>query len=127
MGCFQAGIGTLAVCSTGATGGLRVDPAGTCRPDRSVLSDQLDSQEGRMVNVSLAEAKARLSELIDGVEAGEIVCITRRGKPVAKLVAAQAARKPIDSSKLRALTDAMPRQKESAGRFVRRMRDEDRY
>jgi prevent-host-death family protein len=80
-----------------------------------------------MLNVSLAEAKARLSELIDGVEAGEVVCITRRGKPVARLVAAQPPRKPIDPNKLRALTDTMPRQKEGAGQFVRRMRDEDRY
>jgi prevent-host-death family protein len=80
-----------------------------------------------MLNVSLAEAKARLSELIDGVEAGEVVCITRRGKPVARLVAALPARKPIDPKKLQALTDTMPRQKEGAGRFVRKMRDEDRY
>jgi prevent-host-death family protein len=80
-----------------------------------------------MLNVSLAEAKSRLSELIAGVEAGEVVCITRRGKPVARLVAAQLPRKPIDPNKLRALTDTMPRQRQSAGRFVRKMRDEARY
>ncbi len=35
--------------------------------------------------MSLAEAKAHLSELLDRVEAGDSVEITRRGKPVARL------------------------------------------
>jgi prevent-host-death family protein len=34
------------------------------------------------------EAKTKLAELLDKVEAGETVTITRRGKPVAKLVPA---------------------------------------
>ena len=38
-----------------------------------------------MVEVSVAEAKAKLSELLKQVEAGENVTITRRGKPVAVL------------------------------------------
>jgi prevent-host-death family protein len=37
------------------------------------------------VNVSIAQAKNRLSELIRAVENGESVVITRRGKPVAQL------------------------------------------
>jgi len=41
-----------------------------------------------MVTVSLAEAKAHLSELLDKVELGEEVIITRHGKPVAHLRAA---------------------------------------
>lgn len=43
-----------------------------------------------MTNVPLAEAKNRLSELIARVEAGEEIAVTRRGKPVARLVAAYA-------------------------------------
>ena len=39
-----------------------------------------------MINVSLAQAKNQLSELIKRVEAGETVAFTRRGKPVARLV-----------------------------------------
>jgi antitoxin (DNA-binding transcriptional repressor) of toxin-antitoxin stability system len=70
---------------------------------------------------------AHLSELVDEVMGGEEVCITRRGKPVAKLSAVMAARKPIDIAALRAVTDAVPMRRESAGEFVRRMRDEDRY
>jgi prevent-host-death family protein len=39
-----------------------------------------------MINVPLAQAKNQLSELISRVEAGETVAVTRRGKPVARLV-----------------------------------------
>jgi prevent-host-death family protein len=80
-----------------------------------------------MMIVKLAEAKARLSELIDRVESGESVSITKHGKPVAQLVAAKPERKPIRMADLRALTDGQPRQSESAGEFIRRMRDESRY
>ena len=39
-----------------------------------------------MNDVALFEAKNRLSELINRVEAGEEIAITRRGKVVARLV-----------------------------------------
>ncbi len=39
-----------------------------------------------MLNVNLVDAKNRLSALIDQVEEGEEVTITRRGKPLARLV-----------------------------------------
>ena len=38
-----------------------------------------------MVTVNLSRAKAHLSELLDKVEAGEEVIITRHGRPVAHL------------------------------------------
>lgn len=41
-----------------------------------------------MNNVALFDAKNRLSELINRVEAGEEIAITRRGKVVARLVPA---------------------------------------
>jgi prevent-host-death family protein len=80
-----------------------------------------------MNSISLAEAKAHLSELVDRVEAGDIVSITRRGKEVARLTAADRPRKRVDPAMLRAITNAMPMQREGAAAFVRRMRDEDRY
>lgn len=40
------------------------------------------------MNVPLFDAKNRLSALVDRVERGEEITITRRGKPVAKLVPA---------------------------------------
>jgi prevent-host-death family protein len=80
-----------------------------------------------MTTISLAEAKAKLSELIERAAAGETVCITRRGKPIAQIIAAQRPREAIDAAALKRLTDTMTPQVESAGEFVRRMRDEDRY
>jgi len=80
-----------------------------------------------MVDVNLADAKAQLSALVKRAEAGESVRITRRGKPVAYLTAAIPPRKPIDVEALRAASAKIPFQSESAGDFIRRMRDEDRY
>lgn len=36
--------------------------------------------------ISASEAKAHLSELLDAVERGETIVITRRGRPIARLV-----------------------------------------
>ena len=80
-----------------------------------------------MTDIPIAEAKARLSELVARVAAGEPIRITRRGKPVAELTSLPIARRPIDVAALRALTAGMSYQTEPAGEFVRRMRDEDRY
>ncbi len=80
-----------------------------------------------MRRVNIAEAKAHLSELVEAAESGEAVCITRRGKPVARLLPAQPARKRVRVDALRAVTENMPRQRQSAGRFLRKMRDEARY
>ncbi len=41
-----------------------------------------------MRELGVLEAKNRLSELLDAVERGENIVITRRGRPVAKLVPA---------------------------------------
>ena len=40
-----------------------------------------------MITVGAFEAKTKLSSLLDKVEAGEEVVITRHGRPVARLVA----------------------------------------
>jgi prevent-host-death family protein len=80
-----------------------------------------------MRSVSLADAKAHLSDLVARAAEGESVCITRRGKPVARLVPAERPRTPIDAKALREMTDAMSPQAESAGEFMRRVRDGDRY
>jgi prevent-host-death family protein len=80
-----------------------------------------------MKHVNLADAKARLSELVDLAEAGETVESTRRGKPVARLTPVEQPKKPVDVEMLRALTSKFPRQAQSAGEFVRQMRDSDRY
>ena len=80
-----------------------------------------------MKTVTMTEARTRLSELVAGAAAGESVQITRRGKPVAQITRIERPRKPIDIKMLRALTASMPMQSESAGEFIRKMRDSDRY
>lgn len=42
-----------------------------------------------MITVGSFEAKTKLAELLDKVEDGEVVTITRRGKAVARLVPAK--------------------------------------
>ena len=80
-----------------------------------------------MGSVSIADAKAHLSELVERASGGETVQITRRGKPVAQIVAAKAPRKRIDIAALRAMVEKMPMQPEPAGDFIRRVREKARY
>ena len=47
------------------------------------------------MDVSIAEAKNRLSELIRAVEGGDRVVITRHGRPVARLAPPPAERRPV--------------------------------
>jgi prevent-host-death family protein len=80
-----------------------------------------------MNTISLADAKARLSALIRRAEAGDSIEITRRGKPLARLIGIATPRKPIELSSLQALTAEIPQQPETAAESVRSMRDSDRY
>ncbi len=83
-----------------------------------------------MVNVPaipLRDAKAHLSELAERAASGAEMEITKHGRPVARLVAARRARKPVDLARLQALTDTMPFQREGAGRALRRLRGQARY
>lgn len=82
-----------------------------------------------MKRINLAEAKARLSELVDRAEAGETVEIVRRGKPAARLAPPSPMKLKVDVGALRRLTKRLllPRQQTPAGKFVRQRRDSDRY
>jgi prevent-host-death family protein len=80
-----------------------------------------------VTTVNLADAKARLSELVDRANAGEPIRIARRGKIVAQLSPVEVGRKRIDPSMLQSITDQMPSGIEPAGEFIRRMRGDDRY
>jgi prevent-host-death family protein len=80
-----------------------------------------------MTKHSVAEAKNRLSELIDLALEGEGVIITRGGRPVVQLTPISEAPKPItpdaiDWLKQRRVGRRMPR--EDAVATVRRIRDE---
>lgn len=80
-----------------------------------------------MDEVSIAKAKAHLSEIVDRAEAGETIQITRRGKSVATLAPAKIRKKRIKLDDLRQVTATMREQTESAGTFMRRLRDDSRY
>lgn len=82
-----------------------------------------------MKAVKLADAKAHLSALVDRAEAGETVEITRHGKPAARLVPpdTQGPKRRFDAAALAKMTESLPLQRQSAGEFVRAMRDSDRY
>lgn len=77
--------------------------------------------------IAFAEAKARLSALVDRVEAGDTISITRHGKVVARLVPAEKPRQPFNFERVRKLREGMRYQEQSAGDFMREMRDEERY
>lgn len=81
-----------------------------------------------MQKVGLAVAKARLSALLDAVEAGEEVVITRRGHPVARLVReSDTPSEPRDwLERLRAFHADAPTLPGSAVQWVREMRDQER-
>ena len=77
-----------------------------------------------MVTVTLVEAKAHLSELLDKVEAGEQVVITRHGKPVANVSPIAKPKLPFGSRA--AFRARMPKLKEPLTETLRKLRDEQR-
>lgn len=79
-----------------------------------------------MTNINLADAKAHLSKLVDRVQAGDTIAITRRGKTVARLVAASSPRRRIYKAMLATFTTTLPPQPVGAAELVRSMRDGDR-
>jgi prevent-host-death family protein len=69
-----------------------------------------------MITVGAFEAKTKLAELLDKVEAGESVTITRRGKAVAKLVAVKSE---DEQERLRALVEEIKRTRVGRDRGAR--------
>lgn len=76
-----------------------------------------------MSTVTLAEAKTHLSHLLDQVEAGEEVVITRRGQPVARISPVEKPKRPIKS--LAEFRSRMPRWRKSSAELLREMREEE--
>jgi prevent-host-death family protein len=81
-----------------------------------------------MSSYSVAEAKNKLSELIDRALDGEGVVITRHGKPVVELKPAEAPPHRITLADIEWLDKhKIPRitGRENAGEIVSKMRDEE--
>jgi prevent-host-death family protein len=77
-----------------------------------------------MRTVSLAEAKAHLSELVNQAENGEEVIITRHGQPVARIAAVEKAKHPVQS--LATFRANMPAWRAPSSKLIRTLRDEER-
>jgi prevent-host-death family protein len=77
---------------------------------------------------SVAEAKSKLSDLIDRALEGEAVVITRHGTPVVEIKAIAPIAKPMTLEDIAWIEKHRPKSKapkEDAGTFVSKMRDED--
>lgn len=76
-----------------------------------------------MDKVTVAAAKAGLSALLDRVEAGDEVVITRRGQPVARLIGTTPKRKPLDLKRIAAFRKTLPFDPVDSVTRIRKMRD----
>ncbi len=77
---------------------------------------------------SVAEARNKLSELIDRALRGEGIVITRHGQPVVELRAVTKQPSPMtqaDLDRLREHRAKLPRNSVDAGTFISNMRDEE--
>lgn len=83
-----------------------------------------------MRTLTLAETKSHLSAVVDQVVAGEEIVITRRGRPVARIIPERAQPTPDFASivaELRDFVQAQPLQLRPAADVVREARDGARY
>ena len=76
-----------------------------------------------MLTVSLSQAKARLSELLDRVQAGEDVLISRHGRPAAHLRPVSRAKRPLALADLAAFRATMPPLRRPNAELLRETRD----
>lgn len=79
-----------------------------------------------METVSVQEARKRMGRLLDVVETGEEVIITRRNRPVAKLVpiAEGEGEAPSSFPDRRSFRGALPAARRPSADWVRELRDE---
>jgi prevent-host-death family protein len=80
-----------------------------------------------MLTVNLARAKAHLSELLDKVEGGEEVVLTRHGRAAARLSCVSRPKRPLKEmlDDLAAFRATLPPSLESSAEILRQMRDEE--
>ena len=76
-----------------------------------------------MYAMSLAQAKAHLSELLNTVESGEEVVITRHGRPVARVIPASTIKQMLPLQRLAELRQQVPARQGSSAALLRELRD----
>ncbi|WP_419662590.1 type II toxin-antitoxin system Phd/YefM family antitoxin [Desulfosarcina variabilis] len=77
-----------------------------------------------METISVADTKAHLSELLDRVEKGEEIVVTRRGRPVARLSPIKSRKKPFPS--LVDFRSEIPPLKTAGSEVLRMIREDER-
>jgi prevent-host-death family protein len=93
----------------------------------SLDNSHLNGYLAFMAEYSVAEAKNNLPKLLDRALAGECVTITRRGKPIARIVPEQQQGMSIDLDWLERVRVRPKNPDFNAVDLVRAMRDEDPY
>ena len=73
--------------------------------------------------ISLAYAKAHLSELLNTVESAQEVVITRHGIPVARVMPATRAKQSMPLAHLAELQQQVPAREDSSAEALRELRD----
>ncbi len=91
---------------------------------RYYMTSFLVTYEGAMVTVNLSHAKAHLSELLDKVETGEEIIITRHGRPVAHISPVSRPKQPLQFQELAEFRATMPRLRRPSVELLREARDE---
>ncbi len=78
-----------------------------------------------MDSFSVAETKAHLSNILDRIEAGERVTVTRRGIPIAIIapVAGETTAATVDWQAIAEFRKTLPKSGVSAATLIRKMRD----
>jgi prevent-host-death family protein len=77
-----------------------------------------------METISVADTKAHLSKLLDRVEKGEEIVVTRRGRPVARLSPVKSRKKPFPS--LSGFRSEIPPLKTTGSEALRLIREDSR-
>ena len=77
-----------------------------------------------MESVSVAEAKAHLSNILNLIERGREILITRRGRPVAKISPIARPKQPIDFKTIDELRARQKMSDISSVELIRKMREE---
>jgi prevent-host-death family protein len=77
-----------------------------------------------MKTVSVREAREQIGSLLDAVNAGENVVITRRGKPVAKLTTIDSEDSKIQFPDRTMFRNQFSSSRKTSEKLIREMRDE---
>jgi prevent-host-death family protein len=105
------------------------EAAASASGENDLFSAKMTRLEPHMPSYSIAKAKEQLSRLIDESLRGEIVTITRHGKPVVELRPSANASDRMtaeEMAQLRARRAARPPLGEDAVAIIREMRDRER-